>query len=151
MDDASRKILAGLESDTPITNELAIKSLKQAIKEAGKYACIIHQVNTDRGTEFFSNKKKFNKNSKSKFELFLEKQGIKHILSRVNNPQTNGKLERHWLEYDRHRWTFNSLKEYIAWYNNRLHGALELKWAETPSQASIRKLKPECLIGLMFK
>ena len=49
------------------------------------------------------------------FERFLLSVGVKHVPSRVGNPQTNGKLERHWREYDRHRWRFNSLKEYVEW------------------------------------
>ncbi len=151
MDDASRKILGGLESEKPITNETSIKSLKQAIANAKEFNCRIYQVNTDRGPEFFSNKKSYNKKSLSKFEIFLKEQGIQHVLSRVNNPQSNGKLERHWLEYDRHRWRFKTLNDYIVWYNNRLHGALTLEWAETPNQAFIRKLRPESLLGLMFK
>ena len=73
------------------------------------------------------------------------------VFSRVKNPQTNGKLERLWYEYDRHRWHFSSLKEWIEFYNNRLHGALKLEWAETPNEAFQRKLRPECLIGMMFK
>jgi len=36
MDDASRKILAGKESKTPITNKISIESLKEAISSAKK-------------------------------------------------------------------------------------------------------------------
>ena len=150
MDDASRKLLSGKESESPLTNKTSIETFKAAIKAAKKYNVIIRQANTDRGPEFYSNKKDKNPGSKSEFEKFLISQKIKHIPSRVNNPQTNGKIERHWLEYDRHRWRFNTLKEYINWYNNRLHGALDLERAETPKQAFIRKLPPESLIGLMF-
>ncbi|MBS3166405.1 hypothetical protein J4444_04745 [Candidatus Woesearchaeota archaeon] len=74
-----------------------------------------------------------------------------NLSSRLNNPQTNGKLERLWYEYDRHRWHFSNLKEWIDFYNNRLHGALKLEWAERPNEAFQRKLRPECLIGMMFK
>ena len=151
MDDSSRKLLAGMESKEPLTNKHSIKTMRQTIKSAQEYNVIIKQANTDRGSEFYSNKKNKNKNSKSEFEKFLIKVGIKHIPSRVNNPQTNGKLERHWLEYDKHRWRFKTLKEYMDWYNNRLHGALNLDWAETPNQAFIRKMPPESIIGLMSK
>ena len=82
------------------------------------------RANTDRGSEFYSNKKHMNPGSKSDFERFLLSEGVKHVPSRVGNPQTNGKLERHWREYDWHRWRFNTLKKYIGWCNNRLlHGA----------------------------
>ena len=151
MDDASRKLLSGVESKTALTNRHSIQTMREAIQAAKEYNVIIQQANTDRGTEFYSNKKYRNPGSKSQFEQYLLSEGIKHIPSRVNNPQTNGKIERHWLEYDRHRWRFNSLKEYMIWYNNRLHGALNLDWAETPEQAFIRKMRPESMIGLMFK
>ena len=151
LDDASRKILSGMETMEAINNNTAIKSLKIAIRTAEKYNVFIREVNTDRGPEFYSNKKKFNKTSKSKFEKFLAEKGIKHVVSRVNNPQTNGKLERHWREYDKHRWRFNNLEDYIKWYNNRLHGALMLEWAETPNEAFIRKMPEESLIGVIFK
>ena len=81
-----------------------------------------------------------------RFQQFLAEHGIRHVVSRVNNPQTNGKAERLWLEYDKLRWRFPTLKEWIAWKNDEVHGAL---WAlETPSEAFQRKLPPETLLGL---
>lgn len=151
MDDASRKILSGRETKRAINNKRSIETFQEAIESAQKYNVVIKQANTDRGSEFYSNKKDKKPGSKSAFEKFLISVGVKHIPSRVNNPQTNGKLERHWLEYNRHRWRFETLKEYICWYNNRLHGALRLEWAETPNQAFIRKMPSESMIGLMFK
>ena len=150
-DDASRKILSGVESNKPMNNKQSILSFKQAQKEARRYNVLLVQVNTDRGTEFFSNKKEQNKDSQSEFEIYLEKQGIDHIPSRRKNPQTNGKLERLWLEYDKHRWRFKTLKEWIDWYNNRLHGALKLEWGETPHEAFIRKRRPESILGLFWR
>jgi len=88
-DDASRRILAGGEFKS-VNAENSIKTFKKAQKEAAKYNVLIRQVNTDRGTEFFSNKKE----GTSKFQQYLKKQGIQHIPSRVKNPQTNGKVER---------------------------------------------------------
>ena len=87
---------------------------------------IVRQANTDRGSEFYSNKKRMNTDSKSDFERYLVSVGVKHVPSRVGNPQTNGTLEHHWLEYDRHRWRFKTLKEGRVWYNRRLHGGLNL-------------------------
>ena len=145
-DDASRRILSGGEFDSP-NAENSIKTFKQAVKEASKSNVTIKQANTDRGSCFMSNKKE----GTALFQEFLIKINVKHVPSRVNNPQTNGKLERLWYEYDRHRWRFKNLKAWIKWYNNRLHGALNLDWAETPNQAFIRKLPPETLIGLMFR
>ena len=150
-DDASRKILAGIESIKPMNNKQSILRFKQAQKEAEKYNVLILQANTDRGPEFFSNKKEYNKESKSEFEIYLIKQGIQHIPSRRKNPQTNGKLERLWQEYNRHRWRFKTLTEWVDWYNNRLHGALKLEWGETPNEAFIRKRQPESILGLFWR
>ncbi|MEK6959862.1 MAG: hypothetical protein AABX47_01700 [Nanoarchaeota archaeon] len=145
-DDASRRILSGGEFSSP-NAENSIITFKQAQVEASKFNLLIKQVNTDRGSCFISNKE----TGTAQFQQYLQSQHIKHIPSRVNNPQTNGKLERLWLEYNKHRWRFNTLQEWIDWYNNRLHGALRLEWGETPNQAFIRKLPPETLIGLMFQ
>ncbi len=151
LDDASRKILSGIESKRAINNDISIETLELAIKEAKKDNVIIFQVNTDRDPEFCPNMKEHNKDSKYKLESYLIKKGIKYIPSRIKNPQTNGKLERLWREYDRHRWKFKSLKEWIKWYNNRMHGALNIEWAETPNQAFIRKRRPECILGLFLR
>ncbi len=71
-----------------------------------KYNAEIKEVNTDRGTQFYSTKK-----NPSTFEAYVKSQGMKFIPSRRNNPQTNGKLERLWYEYDKHRFSFESILE----------------------------------------
>ena len=58
------------------------------------------------------------------FKDHLERYGIKLILARIKHPQTNGKLERFFEEYKRHRSAFSSLGEFINWYNDRPHGSL---------------------------
>ena len=77
--------------------------MREAIQAAKEYNVIIQQANTDRGTEFYSNKKYRNPGSKSQFEQYLLSEGIKHIPSRVNNPQTNGKSEIFNKLYRAHR------------------------------------------------
>ncbi len=77
----------------------------------------------------------------TEFQKYLAGRGIKHIPSRRNNPQTNGKFERWIEEYKKHRDKFESDLEFVDWYNDRLHGALKLEWAETPNEAFIRKLR----------
>jgi len=39
--------------------------------------------------------------------------------------QTNGKVERLLLEYERHRGRFDSRKALLTLYNNRIQGALD--------------------------
>jgi putative transposase len=134
LDDASRRGLAG--SELPAQSAAAsISTLLAAIKKAKETSVEIEQVNTDRGPEFHANKGE----GTSQFRTWCERHGIKHIPSRRNNPQTNGKLERFWYEYDRHRWNFPSFKAFLDWYNDRPHGA-HAPWADTPNEAWLTKL-----------
>jgi putative transposase len=140
VDDASRKILSGGEFKEPTTKN-AIKTFKKAEKRLDEYKCKIQRVNTDKGTQFFNSKRdKKGNRSLSGFEKYLEKRGINHIPSRLKNPQTNGKLERRWQEYDKHRWRFDTLEEWIDWYNDRLTTALDIESFETPNISFLRKL-----------
>lgn len=139
-DDASRKILAGKEFKR-LSAKKAVKVGKEAIEEAAKLNVLIQAINADHDVTFTADV----------YQDFLKSQVIKMVFSRVKNPQTNGKLERLWREYNKHRWRFKTLQEWIDWYNNRLHGALKLEWAETPNQAFQRKLRPESLLGMIFK
>lgn len=140
IDDASRKILSGGEFKEE-TTENAITTFEKAEEELEKYKCKIERVNTDRGTQFFNSKRDKNGNrTLGEFEKYFEKRGIKHIPSRLKNPQTNGKLERRWQEYDKHRWRFDTLQEWIDWYNDRLTTSLDIESFETPNTAFLRKL-----------
>jgi len=126
--------------------------LKNAEAQAREANGIIRELNTDRGSQFYANKwSRKGIKGISEFEEYLDSRGIRHIPSRVNNPQTNGKMERWVQEYKKHRERFPSGKVFAEWYNNRLHGALWLEHAETPREAFQRKLRPECLLGLFFR
>lgn len=78
-----------------------------------------------------------------KFKRYIERYGIKPILARVKHPQTNGKPERWFCEYQKHRLAFSSCEEFEEWHNNRLHGNLEFEHFETPEQVFKRKMRPE--------
>ena len=145
MDDASRYALSG-EEFKEATSEHSIETFKTAQSIAFELKILIREVNTDRGTQFYSNKNE----GTCEFEKYLGSQSIKHIPSRRNNPQTNGKIERFWYEYDKHRWRFDSLKEFLEWYNSRIHGSLDYKNGETPGIAFIRKMPPAAILGLFF-
>ena len=148
-DDASRKLLA-LGEFRYATWKNSIKTLKAAEGHAELFNYPILELNTDRGSQFYASTAKEYK-TEGGFQKYLKEKGIKHIPSRRNNPQTNGKLERWVQEYKKHRDKFASPEEFIEWYNNRLHGALDLENAETPNEAFLRKLQPEALLGLFFK
>ncbi len=149
-DDASRKILP-IGEFSNATAENAIKVLKKAEFKAKEYCGLIFAINTDRGSQFYASAGKKKKKGTSKFERYLMEQGIKHIVSKKNNPQTNGKIERWFQEYIKHRHRFETAQEFADWYNNRIHGALKLEWGETPNEAFVRKLREESLIGMFFE
>ena len=131
-DDASRKLLALIESKNESTNN-SIVGMELAL-EHGK----IKQCISDHGSTFTSNFI----DAKSRFREYLKSKGIKPILCRIRHPRSNGKVEKWFQVYDRHRKAFETKKEFIYWYNDlKPHKALNFDKLETPSQAFIRKLK----------
>ena len=149
-DDASRNILS-IGEFSNATTENALITLEKAEEKVNEYCGTIRAINTDRGSQFYANAGEKKKKGLSWYERQLMNRGIKHIVSRKNNPQTNGKIERWWQEYIKHRHRFNTAEEFVDWYNNRIHGSLRLEWGETPDEAFIRKMQPECLLGMFFK
>jgi putative transposase len=65
-------------------------------------------------------------------------------------PGTNGKLERFFGEYKKHKAVFNSFDEIICWYNNRPHGSLNIQSLETPGMAFRRKMPTEAILPLVI-
>ncbi|MGI0156826.1 MAG: DDE-type integrase/transposase/recombinase, partial [Thermoplasmata archaeon] len=145
LDDASRMILSGGEF-SEATSDHAIETLDAALQVAARWNLTVREVNTDRGTQFYKNRRLGADPGLSRFQEYLAGHGIRHVVSRVNNPETNGKAERLWLEYDKLRWRFGTLQAWIDWKNDEIHGAL---WPlETPREAFQRKLPVETLLGL---
>jgi transposase len=131
-DDASRKLLALIESKEETTDE-SIKGMDKALEHGPIKQCI-----SDHGSQFTSNLTDAN----SRFVEYLKSKGIKQILCRIKHPQSNGKIERWFGCYDKHREAFKTLEEFLHWYNDtRPHRSLKFDILETPSQAFIRKLK----------
>jgi len=131
-DDASRKLLALLECEHETTDE-SINGMEIALQHGKIKQCI-----SDHGSQFVSNLTEAN----SRFVDYLTARGIKQILCRIKHPQSNGKIEKWFDCYDRHREAFKSVEEFLYWYNEvRPHRSLKFDILETPSQAFIRKLK----------
>lgn len=129
-DDASRKLLALIESKKESTDNSVI-GMEMALKYGQIRQCI-----SDHGSEFTSNFIDAN----SRFRDYLKSRKIKQILCRIKHPQSNGKIEK-WFEcYDKHRKAFKNKEDFVYWYNDvRPHRALNFEELETPSQAFIRK------------
>lgn len=132
IDDASRKILALVESDKESTDN-SILGMEIALKHGQIKQCI-----SDHGSTFTSNFE----DAKSRFREYLLSNNIKPILCRIRHPRSNGKIEKWFQVYDRHRKAYKTIKDFLFWYNElKPHKALNFDELETPSQAFIRKLK----------
>ena len=140
LDDSSRKILSGIECDNA-TAQASISLVQQVLDEYGSIRRV-QEVITDRGTQFYANKKNRKGEAQHSFGMFLEQEGIKHLLCRVKHPQTNGKVERWFQEYKKHRSHFKTFKEFIDWYNHRPHGSLDF---DKPERVFWQRLQPYTL------
>lgn len=149
IDDASRKVLA-IGEFTAINTQNALKVLKEAVLRAREYNAFIRELNSDRDTTFMPTHPNALREDHT-FQRALHAYGIKFIPSRRRHPQTNGKNERWFQEYDKHRHRFSTAQEFIDWYNNRVHGGLNRREGLTPNEAFIQRLQPECLLGLFYQ
>jgi len=147
-DDSSRMILSIGEYSNISTEE----SINLLHKAQNKYEHIrnIREVITDHGSEFYANKRDKKGNAKHKFEKYCRENGINQILCSVSHPQTNGKLEKFFDIYDKHRWEFNNLDEFVYWYNCiRPHMSLDFENLQTPEQAFYSRLDDVILGNFM--
>ncbi len=139
LDDASRCVTcARLFKEA--TSENAVMALRQAIKEFGTPATIL----SDNGSCFVGRggrKKQTGTWTPTVFENELLNLGIELINSRPYHPQTNGKLERFHRSIEEEIHHYDSMSEYIEYYNERrLHFSLDMRNYETPLKAfSARK------------
>jgi len=135
MDDASR-LIVGHGVFQQATAENTIHVLKQATSKYGPP----REILTDHGSQFYANEGERKEKGISQFEAHLAEKGIKHILCRINHPQTNGKLERFYGVSDQKQHQFKSIDEYVQWHNEiKPHMSLNFEALETPIQAFHRK------------
>jgi len=69
---------------------------------------------TDRGSQFYANDGERKTRGECEFERYFRVNGIKHIIGRVNHPQTNGKVERFYGAVAQKLSLFNSIDELEA-------------------------------------
>ncbi|MBE8540507.1 IS481 family transposase [Geoglobus acetivorans] len=137
MDDASRFITCHGVFDSA-TTENTVRVLRKGFAEYG----IPDEILTDHGTQFVAAKSR--KKARHRFKEFLKENGIRHIVARVNHPQTNGKIERFFGLMEQKLSLFNSVEEFVYWYNHvKPHMSLNFDELETPYQAFLRKLPAE--------
>lgn len=135
-DDASRFIVGyGVFDHANMENSILV--LERAIAAYGVPKALL----SGHDTQFCGIVQRNVRKEPSEFQQFLKKHGIKHILGRINHPQTNGKLERVFGTVKSKIREFAGLDELIHWYNNvRPHMSLK-EGLETPAQAFVRKMR----------
>lgn len=145
LDDASRMILSGGEFENR-SADAAVALLQEVLDKYG-HVRRLREVITDHGSEFYANKRDKKGHANHRFEQYCKKEGIKHILCKYNHPQSNGKVEKWFDLYKRHRDAFATFEEFIHWYNCvRPHMSLDRKTLETPEKALWKKL-PGFILG----
>lgn len=138
-DDASR-FIAGYGYHETFRSTYSVQALERAMKDHGRPASIL----SDHGTTFYSMESERREKGMTEFERCLLKHKIRFILGRVNHPQTNGKIEKFFDIFESKIKWFNSIDDFMAWYNNvRPHGALDLK---TPVEAYYGKMAEEDML-----
>lgn len=93
--------------------ENAIAVLEEGIKSYGLPDAVL----TDRGSQFYAIADEKKVKGDCEFEKYLRVNGIRHIVVRVNHPQTNGKVERFYETVEQKLRLFRSVDEPIKWYN----------------------------------
>ena len=132
-DDASRFIVGyGLFGQA--TSHNTVEVLKQSIARYGRPTSVL----SDHGVQFYAVEAEAKQRGLTEFEIFLMRSHIRHIVGRVNHPQTNGKVEKLFDEIGKKIKFFSSIEECVCWYNTiKPHGALDLK---TPIDAYYEKM-----------
>ncbi len=146
LDDSSRKILSAGEYDSR-SAEASIELLNEAFE---KYSHVrsIREVITDHGTAFYANKRDKDGEADHAFENYCKEKGIKHLLCKYNHPQSNGKIEKWFDTYEKHRYRFDSMDDFIDWYNEiKPHFSLDLK---TPEKIFWKRLR-SYILGNFFE
>lgn len=151
LDDSSRCVLAGDEFEAA-TTENSIKLMKDVLRNFGNIRKV-EQVITDHGSQFYANKKDKNGRSNSKFLTFLTENKIKHIKARVKHPQTNGKIEKWYDTYEKHRIKFENFDKFVNWYNSvQYHESLDSDhYLLTPNEAFWMRLPDECKLNMFMR
>jgi putative transposase len=133
-DDASRRVFDMIETDSSSASQAV--ELLESINEEFDSPVPILEVITDHGSEFLNPRQDDRPCLDHEFERFLHDNDIAHTLCKVGRPQSNGKIERFFQTYEKHRQRFGTLDEFLTFYNEeRPHMSLDWDALETPTEA----------------
>jgi putative transposase len=138
-DDASRRVFDMIETESS-SAQASVELLDSVVQNLDSPVPIL-EVITDHGSEFINTRQDERPCLDHDFERYLHENNIKHSLCKVGRPQSNGKLERFFQTYEKQRWRFDSLPEFLDFYNKeRPHMSLTWDELETPYEAFHRLL-----------
>lgn len=134
LDDCSRKAMGYC-----IGAENTRNSLFAIYKAIAENLVTPSTLNSDRGTQFFPNKKDKKGEAFHEFQEALAEMGIMFVPSRARHHQTNGKIEKFFhildTEFDER---FKTIEDFFEYYNNeRPSEALDYM---TPNEAYKKRL-----------
>ena len=124
LDDASRFVVGYGVFDESTTHN-AISVLDDSITRYGKPLELL----TYHGSQFYANSGEIKAAAISTFQQYLVGRKINHILGRIHHPQTNGKIERFYETFQSKIIYFESIEEFITWYNTK-RPHMSLNWDE---------------------
>jgi transposase InsO family protein len=113
IDEYTEELIIRIRTNHLLIIDNTIETLVHAIELYGKPLEIL----TDHGTQFFSNGKNGIPGDHNKFQEYLDNNNIKHILAKVDHPQTNGKLERLTGTVKPLKPYFSTWEEVVYYYN----------------------------------
>ena len=129
LDDHSRFIVGAMYARIA-TTRVAIRLFNKAREKYGNP----REVLSDRGSQFYPQR-----GGISRYQEYMRNLGIKLIYASIKKPTTTGKIERFWLTHNKERDNFNSLQNFIRYYNyKRPHMSLNYS---TPYEVYTRALK----------
>jgi len=138
-DDASRRVFDMIETDASSASRSV--ELLDSVREDWRAPVPILEVITDHGSEFINTRQDERPCLDHEFERYLVENEITHTLCKVGRPQSNGKIERFFQTYDKHRWRFGTLDEFLTFYKKeRPHMSFDWDELETPADAFDRLL-----------
>jgi len=111
-------------------------------------------VITDRGSQYYANKKDKHGRSESWVRCIPERARHKaKSLQGLNIPETNGKIEKWHDLYEKQRMKFKSFADFVKWHNTvRYHESLDTKhYLQTPEDAFWSRLPDGCKLNVFLK
>jgi len=100
-DDASRRVFNMIKTDGSSANRSV--ELLDSVQTENDVPVLILEVITDHGSEFINTYQDERPRLDHDFESYLDNREIKHTFCKVGRPQSNGKIERFFQTYDKHR------------------------------------------------